>query len=434
MERLKVQATLIVLRFHWFILVAAGSALLTAAAVLGLLGQGMAFAAALCLTAGLPVLIFGLVVLASELKESKSRTLALEVQVESLAHESLTQRDAVDQFAAGLDMMILVVDAKHRLIYANPQARANLQMEKVFGQQLLTKTFSRELEDLVAAAFETGEPKKGELSFNHPEDRIGQVQVWAEPPTFTRCFISIVDITSLRRMERSRQDFVANVSHELRTPMASIRAMAEVLQEERDDLAIQERYLGAIIHEVDRLAAVTSELLTLSMVESKGLTKAPVRLVECLERAVHRMEHKAEEKSLALSWTAEADPVISINASLIQQVIQNLVDNAINYTLEGTVHVAMRVDEGEAVVSVRDTGSGIAGEHLPRLFERFYRVDKGRSRAKGGTGLGLSIVKHIVEAHGGRVWVESVYGQGSTFGFSLPLDAGIDELQAGFAQ
>lgn len=342
--------------------------------------------------------------------------------MESKTQEALSQRDAVDQFASGLDMMILVVDAKHRLIYANRQARATFQMDRVFGQPLLTKTFSRELEDLAARAIETGDSLKAELSFTHPEARIGQVQVWAEPPEFTRCFISIVDITSLRRLERSRQEFVANVSHELRTPMATIRAMAEVLQDEKDNPAIQEKYLGAIIHEVDRLAAVTSELLTLSMVESTGLTRSPVRLVECLERVMHQLIHKAEEKGLQLKWTAEADPTLNLNASLIQQVIQNLVDNAIAYTSEGSVKVALEVKEGEAHITVADTGSGIAGEHLPRIFERFYRVDKGRSRAKGGTGLGLSIVRHIVEAHGGRVWVESIFGEGSTFGFALPLD------------
>lgn len=410
------------LRPSWPLLIFAGVALLAAGAVLGLMGPGMAVPAIACAVLGFPVALLGAVIAYSTAQEREVRIEALEAQVESRTQEALSQRDAVDQFASGLDMMILVVDAKHRLIYANRQARSSFQMENVFGQPLMTKTFSRELEDLATRALATGESLKAELSFTHPEDRIGQVQVWAEPPEFTRCFISIVDITGLRRLERSRQEFVANVSHELRTPMATIRAMAEVLQDEKDDPAIQEKYLGAIIHEVDRLASVTSELLTLSMVESTGLSKSPVRLVECLERVVNQLAHKADEKGLRLAWSAEADPTISLNASLIQQAIQNLVDNAINYTSEGSIAVVLKLTEGEAVVTVEDTGTGIAGEHLPRLFERFYRVDKGRSRAKGGTGLGLSIVKHIVEAHGGRVWVESVYGQGSRFSFSLPLD------------
>lgn len=422
------------LRLHWPLLIFSGAALLAAGAIFGLLGPGLSPAAVACLILGVPSALLGAVIAFASSQEMEVKSQSLEGQIESLAQEALSQRDAVDQFASGLDMMILVVDAKHRLIYANRQARSTFQMDKVFGQPLLTKTFSRELEDLASRAFESGESLKAELSFTHPENRIGQVQVWAEPPEFTRCFISIVDITNLRRLERSRQEFVANVSHELRTPMATIRAMAEVLQDEKDDPAIQEKYLGAIIHEVDRLAAVTSELLTLSMVESTGLTKSPVRLVECLERVVNQLARKADEKGLNLTWTAEADPTISLNASLIQQVIQNLVDNAINYTSEGSVSVLLKLQDGEAVVSVSDTGAGIAGEHLPRLFERFYRVDKGRSRAKGGTGLGLSIVKHIVEAHGGRVWVESVFGQGSTFGFSLHLDAVADEPGSEFGQ
>lgn len=408
-------------RIFWVILTAAGAAMLAVGVVFALLGAGFSPFAVPLLIFGLPLSAFGLGLAVKSAGEAERRVLILEDQIELLTQEASRQRDAVDQFASGLNMMILVVDAKHRVIYANRQARSAFGMSRAFGQTLLAQTFSRELEEMVRSAFESGEVRKGELGFNHPESRIGQVQVWAEPPAFGRCFISIVDISSLRRLERTRQDFVANVSHELRTPMATIRVMAETLQYEKDDPEIQERYLGAIIREVDRLAQVTSDLLTLSMVESRGVKTEAVCLGQVLKAVVDQSTPKAKEKGLILVLAAESQTVIPANKNLIHQVFANLVDNALNYTLEGSVTVDLTESETELTVSVADTGIGISSEHTARVFERFYRVDKGRSRAKGGTGLGLSIVKHIVESHGGRVWVESELNQGTTFFVALPI-------------
>lgn len=410
-------------RIFWVILTAAGAAMLAVGVVFGLLGAGFSAFAVPLLIFGLPLSAFGLGLAVKSAGEAERRVLILEDQIELLTQEASRQRDAVDQFASGLNMMILVVDAKHRVIYANRQARSAFGMSRAFGQTLLAQTFSRELEEMVRSAFESGEVRKGELGFNHPESRIGQVQVWAEPPAFNRCFISIVDISSLRRLERTRQDFVANVSHELRTPMATIRVMAETLQYEKDDPEIQDRYLGAIIKEVDRLAQVTSDLLTLSMVESRGVKTESVCLGQVLKAVVDQSTPKAKEKGLNLVLAAESQTVIPANKNLIHQVFANLVDNALNYTLEGSVTVDLAESETELTVSVADTGIGISSEHTARIFERFYRVDKGRSRAKGGTGLGLSIVKHIVESHGGRVWVESELNQGTTFFVALPTSA-----------
>lgn len=409
-------------RIFWVILIAAGTAMLAAGVVLALLGSGFSAFAVPLLIFGIPIAVFGLGLAAKSAGEHERRTLTLEDQIELLTQEASRQRDAVDQFASGLNMMILVVDAKHRVIYANRQARSAFGMSRAFGQTLLAQTFSRELEEMVRSAFESGEVRKGELGFNHPESRIGQVQVWAEPPAFDRCFISIVDITSLRRLERTRQDFVANVSHELRTPMATIRVMAETLQYEKDDPEIQERYLTAIIREVDRLAQVTADLLTLSMVESRGVKTEAVCLGQVLQAVVEQAAPKAKEKGIDLILASPSQTVIPANKNLVHQVFANLVDNALNYTIEGSVTVDVAESEKELTVSVTDTGIGISSEHTARVFERFYRVDKGRARAKGGTGLGLSIVKHIIESHGGRVWVESELNQGTTFFVALPKE------------
>lgn len=409
-------------RIVWVILMIAGIAMLSFGVILALLGPGFSTVAVPLVLFGVPMCAFGLGLAVKSAGESERKVLILEDQVELLTQEASRQRDAVDQFASGLNMMILVVDAKHRVIYANRQARSAFGMSRAFGQTLLAQTFSRELEEMVRSAFESGEVRKGELGFNHPESRIGQVQVWAEPPAFDRCFISIVDITSLRRLERTRQDFVANVSHELRTPMATIRVMAETLQYEKDDPEIQERYLAAIIREVDRLAQVTADLLTLSMVESRGVKTEAVCLSQVLHAVVDQARPKAAGKGIELKCEVHSQTVIPANKNLAHQVFANLVDNALNYTLEGSVTVELAESDRELTVSVADTGIGISSEHTARVFERFYRVDKGRSRAKGGTGLGLSIVKHIVESHGGRVWVESELNQGTTFFVALPKE------------
>ena len=237
----------------------------------------------------------------------------------------------------------------------------------------------------------------------------------------------IHDMSQQRKLERLRRDFVANASHELRTPLSMIKGYIETLVDGHQTMASEERdrFLKTIQRHSERLNDIIQDLLTLSRLESTtpGVNFEPVELAPLLEalgdeyrRRPNAIEHKISVEAAPTIGTIHADPV------KLSQVFSNLIDNALKYTPKGSrlvlqTHVA---DSGEIEIAVRDNGPGIPIEDLPHIFERFYRVDKGRSRETGGTGLGLSIVKHIVQLHGGRVWAESEIGQGTAIIIRLP--------------
>lgn len=230
----------------------------------------------------------------------------------------------------------------------------------------------------------------------------------------------------LERLERIRKDFVINVSHELRTPLASIQGYTETLMDGAlEDRANNMRFLGIIRHNAERLARLTADLLTLSRVEMKRqefhFESYPVN--EMLEDARDLVLPLGRKKQIRMTEQFAPDGTeVWCDPEAVSQVLSNLLDNAIKYTPEGgSVMLGAVPDGGFMKIFVRDSGAGIPQEDLPRLFERFYRVDKARSRELGGTGLGLSIVKHLVLAQGGHVWVESRVGEGSTFWFTLPM-------------
>jgi len=232
------------------------------------------------------------------------------------------------------------------------------------------------------------------------------------------------DLTRLKQLERTREEFVANVSHELRTPLSLIKGYVETLLDgARNNPEVAERFLKIIERNANRLDLLIQDLLTISALESGRLklNLQPVELHALAEKVLGDLHAKAENKNVRIinelpELTASAD------ANRLDQVLANLVDNAIKYgRANGTVTVGgIKLDDGRLQIFVRDDGPGIPPEALDRVFERFYRVDKARSRDQGGTGLGLSIVKHIVQAHGGEVRVESEPGKGATFFFTLP--------------
>jgi two-component system, OmpR family, phosphate regulon sensor histidine kinase PhoR len=233
------------------------------------------------------------------------------------------------------------------------------------------------------------------------------------------------DITELKRLERIRQDFVANVSHELRTPLTTIRGYVEALQDDGlDNISQAKQFLQIIERHTQRMEKIVSDLLLLSEIEApdRMLRKESLALADLISIVVESLRPVAESKKQTIQLKISADlPFIFGDSQKIHQVIVNLLSNAISYTeYGGHIAVEVRGTEKGVEISVADNGIGISPEHLPRVFERFYRVDRGRSREEGGTGLGLSIVKHIVEAHGGWVSVESKPGQGSRFSFFLP--------------
>ncbi|MEX2262441.1 MAG: ATP-binding protein [Bryobacteraceae bacterium] len=231
----------------------------------------------------------------------------------------------------------------------------------------------------------------------------------------------------LEKLERVRKDFVINVSHELRTPLASIQGYTETLMDGAlEDPRNNMRFLGIIRHNAERLARLTADLMTLSRIELKTqeFQFAVYRINESLESGLDTMRPIADKKNIHLKLAAETDVAVYCDSEALHQILSNLLDNAIKYTpVNGSITVGTGpIDDGRIEIFVQDTGIGIPPEDVPRLFERFYRVDKARSRELGGTGLGLSIVKHLVRAHGGEIQVRSESGRGSCFYFTLQVE------------
>jgi two-component system phosphate regulon sensor histidine kinase PhoR len=236
--------------------------------------------------------------------------------------------------------------------------------------------------------------------------------------------VLIRDITNVRRLEKVRQDFVANISHELRTPIASLKALVETLQDGAiADKSVAEDFLYRMQVETDKLAQMVSELGELSRIESGdfSIKVEPLDIAVVAARVAERLRAQAERAMLSLNLdVAIGLPHIMGDENRIEQVLVNLVHNAIKFTPQGgRVTISLGVENDAVSISVSDTGIGIPADDLPRIFERFYKVD--RARSGGGTGLGLAIAKHIVQAHGGDIRVASEEGKGSTFTFSLPV-------------
>lgn len=306
------------------------------------------------------------------------------------------------------------------MLFANERAKTLFGFQEMEDRTILAVTLSHEVERLVRSAAEHASPCSEELPLRTSQDLVVIARAWPNPSGPKQVFLSIRDVTEIRRLERVRQDFVANVSHEIKTPLTLIRAMAEVLADvKQDDRDLQEKYLRQIIGEVDRLSALVDDLLTLSRAEGESIERRSCDLAAIVNDVVLQMMPKSIARGLDLQWTQPNRSMIVANPDQIRQVALNLIDNAINYTSSGKVSVEVASAEGRAILRISDTGLGIPSEDLPRIFERFYRVDKSRSRSSGGTGLGLSIAKHIVEAHGGTLSVTSALHQGSEFVVSL---------------
>ena len=228
--------------------------------------------------------------------------------------------------------------------------------------------------------------------------------------------LALFDLTPARRLEAVRRDFVANVSHELRTPLTAINGFAETLADDESLDLEHRRFAQTIRTNAERMQHIVDDLLDLTRIESGGWTPAPecVAVAPIARDALSTQVAAAANKGVALQIDVESAPAVYADPTALRQVLANLVSNAIRHTSAGTIAVFSRAVAGGVAIGVRDSGSGIPPEHLPRIFERFYRVDPGRSRAEGGTGLGLAIVKHLVEAHGGAVGAESEPGKGTT--------------------
>jgi len=355
-------------------------------------------------------------------RSENARRSALE---QSAAAEAVARQDALfDSMIEG----VLVLDEAGRVQFAN---RAFAQMFATTGvlrgKALLEAVRLHEVAEIVERAGVEGRVVDHELRLSGEPERWLQLNATTMTSVDRRRLGTILvvhDLTRLKKLERTREEFVANVSHELRTPLSLIKGYVETLLDgARDNPEVAVRFLQTIQRNSERLQFLIEDLLTISELESGRVTlnTRQLSLGIVVEKVFADLKERAARKEVRL--LNEANEVVAqTDERRIQQVFSNLVDNAIKYgRAGGTVTVAARVrDDGLVEVSVRDDGPGIPVEALERVFERFYRVDKARSRDQGGTGLGLSIVKHIVQSHGGEVWATSEVGKGTTFFFTLP--------------
>lgn len=345
-----------------------------------------------------------------------------------------TSRQRQEQEATILSAMVegvMAVDHHQHITHVNKAAARllNLDGAPACGRLLQEVVRQPEMHRLVQQASESGRPGETELTWHGAAPRVLQVRASALQAALDRprgVVLVFHDITELRRLEQVQRDFVANVSHEFKTPLTSLKGFVETLQDGAlDEPAEARRFVGIMGRQVDRLQALVEDVLSLSRMEQEAGHEPVVRqeasLREVLANALEACGPAAARKEIEVRLACEESARACINTAMVEQAAINLIDNAIKYSEARTrVEVEVARDNGHWKLAVRDQGPGIEARHLPLLFERFYRVDKSRSRKAGGTGLGLSIVRHIAEAHGGRVDVQSQLGQGSVFSLLLP--------------
>ncbi len=383
--------------------------------------------------------------LAEALNETAAR---LDTTIRSLSGERNRSSAILRSMAEG----VAVIDVQERLVFYN-QAFANilnLKMESSEGRPIIEVIRNSALLRLIREALKGGEGLQTDIVMGFVQQRsfsvtaspvnpldssiVGKtltaspartmIASGAEKPS--GAVVVLHDVTELRRLERVRQDFVANVSHEFKTPLTAIQGFAEtLLAGALEDPKNNRRFLEIIREHAGRLGRLTDDLLKLARIEAGKMEVqfSPVNIADLVEGCSETTLMKAAQKQIVLNIDIPAAlPAIRGDGGLLHEVLQNLLDNAVQYTpVGGKIDVRASLSNGDALITVADTGIGIPLVDQKRIFERFYRIDAARSREVGGTGLGLSIAKHIVEAHGGRIWVESEVGLGSKFTFSVPL-------------
>jgi two-component system, OmpR family, phosphate regulon sensor histidine kinase PhoR len=335
----------------------------------------------------------------------------LEARLEQLGKDR-QERDAI---LSAMEEGVILIDPGGDVAYANPSAERILERVPRSVREL-APTGLRSLAEEVRGdglarerEVETGVPARVLSASAVPLESLGDVM------------LVVRDVTAARRVEAMRRDFVTDASHELKTPAASIRAAAETVERAvGDDPEAAVRFATQLRRDAERLSRIVSDLLDLSRLESEHPDLEPVRLDRVVAEELKRLQPQAVESGVALRW--EGEPVtVPGSTKDLALLARNLLENAVRYTPRGgRVTVGVDAGNGHAVLRIVDTGIGIPSRDLPRIFERFYRVDRARSRDTGGTGLGLSIARHVVERHGGRIEAESELGRGSTFKVTLP--------------
>ncbi len=333
---------------------------------------------------------------------------------------------------SGMREGVMVLDRRGTILMVNKalQRMFRLRDQKVVGRSSLEILRHYGLIELIRRVLESGKSQSMELMIETDQERFFHVQASVTADRRDRDLSAVLvfhDITELKRLERVRKDFVANASHELRTPLAAMKGYIEALIDgEKDDSARSAEFLEILRNNTDRLNNIIDDLLTLTQIESGRYVwkRDSLKIVELLERVMATLKPAVQKRGHVVSVRLpESLPDVPGDPEKLTQVFTNLVDNAIKYTSDGgKITIEGHQVSGGVEFMISDTGPGISRKDQLRIFERFYRVDRARSRDLGGTGLGLSIVKHIVEAHGGEVRVESTLGKGSTFTISLPAE------------
>jgi two-component system phosphate regulon sensor histidine kinase PhoR len=359
---------------------------------------------------------------------------AINAMAESLEVQMTRIRQNESQLESVLDNMIngvMMIDPNGRILLMSRRAEEILgfSARELVGRNYAEAKQQYELSQLIQEALSSREHIREEITFYFPEERLLElnlVPIHGENNEFSGLLLVLQDVTAIRRLERMRSEFVANVSHELKTPIAAVKGFAETLLSGAvNDEETARSFLQIIFDESDRLNRLIGDILALSKIESKRVPMyfSPVELDSFMMKTVKMLETEAARKSIILDLQIEQGLYVEADEDRLRQIMMNVVANGINYTPEGgkvSVHIAS-IDEDHIRIKISDTGIGIPKKDLPRIFERFYRVDKARSRSSGGTGLGLSIVKHLVELHKGTISVTSEVGLGSTFIIELPV-------------
>ncbi len=349
----------------------------------------------------------------------------LDATIRSLTEERNLSSAILDSMVEG----VVVVDAAERIVFANRGFASILELDvpPQPGRALVEVVRQAEMCEAVRAVLKGAPRVEAEIATGTLRQRHFAATVASVRAGETAGAVLVLhDITELRGLERVRRDFVANVSHEFKTPLTAIQGFAEtLLSGAMDDAENRRRFVQIILEHAQRLARLTDDLLKLSRMDADRLDLEfqPLAVAGFVESCVESLRRRALEKDLRITVRIPAGlPDLAADRRRLRDVLQNLLDNSLQYTPPGgLIEVSAALENGEIVFTVADTGIGIPESDQPRIFERFYRVDAARSREAGGTGLGLSIAKHLVEAHHGRIWVESELGRGSRFHFSVPI-------------
>lgn len=328
------------------------------------------------------------------------------------------QTEEIGSILASIREGLCVLDEDARVVLCNTSFRRIAGSEVPEGRHIWEIVRSSGFAEVVRKVRETGTEVAAETAIG---ERIYYCSA-ARLAAGDRTVVTLHDVTEFRALEKTKRDFAVNVSHELKTPLTAIKGFVETMEPRADEE--NRPYLEIIRRNTDRMIAIVEDLLVLSQLEDRGMKieKSEVRVRPLAESILKVFEKRAAEKGLALTLEAPPDlPAIQADPLQVEGLLINLVDNAVKYTEKGSVTVRLGATGGRLTIEVADTGLGIDAAHLPHIFERFYVVDKSRSKKLGGTGLGLSIVKHMALAHGGTVSVASRIGEGTTFTVSLPL-------------